>query len=84
MGYPMYASTPNVNTASGFIPPPYGYGVPVTNTLQVGQPSMPTQIGGVTPASLSQTQQAGFTPLSAQPNYNLMFGGTTGYKNTMK
>jgi hypothetical protein len=67
----------------GFIAPPQGYGVPNTQTQQVQSPYLP--LSGVSPFSVSvQQPAAGYTPLSAQPNYNMMMGGTTGYKSTMK
>jgi len=82
--YPMYASTPSFNTPGGFTPPPTGYGVPTGITQQVAQPQVPPTMSGITPGSIPQTQQAGFTPLQSQPNFNMMMGGTTGYKNSMK
>jgi len=82
--YPMYASTPSFNTPGGFTPPPSGYGVPTGMTQQVAQPQVPPTMSGITPGSIPQTQQAGFTPLQSQPNFNMMMGGTTGYKNSMK
>jgi hypothetical protein len=80
-----YASTtPALSTPAGFIPPPGGYGVPNTILQQTGYPYPPSSLSGNAPQSSGQQQQAGYTPLSTQPNYNMMMGGTTGYKSTMK
>lgn len=92
-GGPQYASrggqfssvAPSQSTAAGFIPPPQGYGVPTTQTQQVSNTYPPSQLSGVTPqAAQLSTQLAGYTPMNTQPNYNMMMGGTTGYKSTMK
>jgi len=82
-GGPMYASTPSFSTPAGFIPPPQGYGVPTGITQSVGQTFTPSTLSGYAPQS-QQVPTAGYSPMNAQPNYNMMMGGTTGYKSTMK
>ncbi|HKD45419.1 MAG TPA: hypothetical protein VKD24_07150 [Candidatus Angelobacter sp.] len=80
------STTPALSTPQGFIPPPGGYGVPTTTLQQVSTPYPPASLSGnASFQSATPPQQAGFSPLQVQPNYNLMMGGTTGYKNpTMK
>jgi hypothetical protein len=51
---------------------------------QTQYPYPPSSLSGYSPQSSGQQQQAGYTPMSTQPNYNMMMGGTTGYKSTMK
>jgi hypothetical protein len=58
--------------------------VPNTILQQTGYPYPPASLSGNQPAYSGLAQQAGYTPLSAQPNYNMMMGGTTGYKSTSK
>jgi hypothetical protein len=82
---PAYSSTsPALSTPAGFIPPPGGYGAPTTTLQQTAYPYPPSGLSGYTPQYSGTQQQAGFSPLNTQPNYNMMMGGTTGYKSTMK
>ena len=91
-GQPQYSSqqqqyssvSPSSTAQAGFIPPPQGYGVPTTTLQQVPNTYPPSQLSGSTPQTQLSTQLAGYSPMNTQPNYNQQFGGTTGYKSTMK
>ena len=78
-------SYPSFSSPAGFVPPSQGYGVPTTTTLQTGNPQTPSTQTGVTPTNPAlSSQAAGYSPLTAQPNFGQQMGGTTGYKSTMK